>query len=212
MNEVKDDLAENYVNKPLRERFDYLANFLDFTANDILILNKLGQLANDLIPSLVDQIFQRLLDCEQTRKYFLLGHFGYAGTMIVESSQLTLQSEQMAFRRTSLGKYFKRILRQRVWNDAFLHYLSNVGLIHTNLAGSQSINVEYIHINVLFGYIEHLLLQLLLSNEQLDAQVKQSTILALNKFFWIQNDFFAMHYLKASDSMLVPPPGNCRCS
>ena len=208
---------EAYVDKPLRDRFEYLAKFLDFTPNDILTLNNLGQLANDLIPSIVDQIFRRLLDFEQTKKYFLTRHFGYSGTMTVEPSQLTLESEQMVFRRTSLQKYLKRILRQRVWNDSFLKYLSNVGRIHTNLAGSHSINIDYIHINVLFGYIEHILLDLLLSNDQLDNQIKHSSILSLNKFFWIQNDFFSMHYIQRDDSLTgkaavanVPP--NCQCS
>lgn len=92
----------------------------------------------------------------------------------------------MIFRRSSLGKYLKRILRQKVWNDAFLDYLPYVGKIHTRMAGSHSIDIDYI------------LVDAVMSNEQFDLQTKKSALLALNKFFWIQNDFFSMHYTQQS--------------
>jgi hypothetical protein len=63
------------------------------------------------------------------------------------------------------------------------------------MAGSHSIDIDYIHINILFGYVEHILLDAILSNQQIDNQTKKSAVLALNKFFWIQNDFFSMHYI-----------------
>jgi hypothetical protein len=98
----------------------------------------------------------------------------------VNEAELTLHSDQMLFRRASLGKYLKRILREKVWNDAFWDYLSDVGKIHTKMAGSHSIDIDYIHINVLFGYVEHILLDAVLSNEQFDNQTKKSAVLALN--------------------------------
>lgn len=211
--ETNVELAENHRSNPsLRDRFDYLSKFLNFTADDILTLNHLGELAAPLIPIVVDKIFQRLLDFDVTKRYFLMRHYGYAGPVTVDSAQLTLESDQMLFRRTNLGKYLKRILRQRIWNDAFLEYLSHVGKIHTNMAGSQSINIDYVHINVLFGYIEHILLEAVLSNEQIDPQTKQSTVLTLNKFFWIQNDFFSMHYINQSHSAPIVGPPNCVCN
>ncbi|CAF1310416.1 unnamed protein product [Adineta ricciae] len=188
------------VETNLRHRFEYLAKFVNFTTDDIAILNVLGKMASGLVPIIVDKIFQRLLDFDITKRYFLMRHFGYAGPVTVNESELTLESEQMCFRRTSLAKYLKRILRQKVWNDAFLEYLSYVGKIHTSMAGSHSIDVDFIHINILFGYIEHILLDIVLSNEQIDDKTKKSAILALNKFFWIQNDFFSMHYIKQTNT------------
>lgn len=178
------------VQNSLRSRFEYISKFLNFTSDDIATLNTLGELAATLIPKVVDQIFQKLLDFDITKRYFLMRHYGYAGNVVVNESDLSLESEQMIFRRASLRKYFQRIFRQKVWNDAFLEYLSYVGKIHTKLAGSHSIDIDYIHINVLFGHVEHILLDAVLSNEQLDNPTKKSAILALNKFFWIQNDFF----------------------
>ena len=156
------------VENNLRYRFEYLSKFLSFTPDDILVINALGKLAAPLIPIVVDKIFQRLLDFDITKRYFLMRHFGYSGNVIVNENELTLESEQMTFRRTSLGKYLKRILRQKVWNDAFLEYLSDVGKIHIRMADdSHSIDIDYIHINVLFGYVENILLDAVLSNQLL---------------------------------------------
>ena len=106
--ETNVDLAENHPSNPsLRNRFEYLSKFLNFTADDILTLNNLGQLAAPLIPIVVDKIFQRLLDFGVTKRYFLMRHYGYAGLVTVDSAQLTLESDQMLFRRTRLGKYLK---------------------------------------------------------------------------------------------------------
>jgi len=94
-----------------------------------------------------------------------------------------------------LSMYLKRVLTQTDWNDTFLQYLSQVGKIHTNQAGSSSINVDYIHINALLGYVEHLLIDVLWNADNIDEQIKRGVLMAINKFFWIQNDFFTMHYL-----------------
>ncbi|UJR34918.1 hypothetical protein I4U23_027696 [Adineta vaga] len=188
------------VQTNLRYRFEYLSKFINFTTDDIAILNVLGKMAAELVPTIVDKIFQRLLDFDITKRYFLMRHFGYNGTVTINESELTLQSEQMCFRRISLAKYLKRILRQKVWNDAFLEYLSYVGKIHTKMAGSHSIDVDFIHINILFGYIEHILLDVVLSNQQINNETKKLAALALSKFFWIQNDFFSMHYIKQSNT------------
>ena len=101
----------------------------------------------------------------------------------------------MELRRDMLSMYLKRVFTQRDWNDAFLQFLSQVGRMHTNQAGSASINVDYIHINALLGYLEHLLIDVLWNADNLDDKIKYAMITAVNKFFWIQNDFFTMHYL-----------------
>ena len=45
------------------------------------------------------------------------------------------------------------------------------------MAGSQSINIDYVHINALFGYIEQILLEAVLSNEAIDRFNSESILL-----------------------------------
>jgi len=49
------------------------------------------------------------------------------------------------------------------------------------MGGSHSIDIDY---------VEHILRDAVLSNQQIDNQTKKSAILGLNKFFWIRNGLF----------------------
>jgi hypothetical protein len=179
----------------LRYRFEYLSKFLNFTSDDITMLNTFAPIVFPLIPVLSDTVYRKLFSFDLTKQYFLIRNEGFEGFLPKNQCGLTLDSVQMVFRKDMLSVYLKRVLTQHDWNDTFLQYLSQVGKIHTNQAGSSSINVDYIHINALLGYVEHLLIDVLWNADNIDEQIKRGVLMAINKFFWIQNDFFTMHYL-----------------
>jgi hypothetical protein len=179
----------------LRYRFEYLSKFLNFTSDDITMLNTFAPIVFPLIPVLSDTVYRKLFSFDLTKQYFLLCNEGFEGFLPKNQCGLTLDSVQMAFRKDMLSVYLKRVLTQHDWNDTFLQYLSQVGKMHTNQAGSSSINVDYIHINALLGYVEHSLIDVLWNADNIDEQIKRGVLMAINKFFWIQNDFFTMHYL-----------------
>ena len=191
-------IDKDRLDTDIRYRFDYLANFLNFTNDDIAALNRFSKIAGPFIESVVDIVYQNLIDYDVTKDHLLKSTKDFQGTATTDPNKLTIKSEQIVFRIKSMRKYLNRILRQTVWNDAFLEFLSNVGKSHTKLAGTQSIDVEYMHINALFGFLEQTFIQAVLNNTELDLSVKRETLFALSKVFWIQNDLFAMHYLTAS--------------
>ncbi|CAF1454438.1 unnamed protein product [Adineta steineri] len=184
------------LNSNLRYRFDYLSKFLNFTPDDIQLLNRFAVILLPRIPVVADTVYRKLLGFDITKQYFLIRNDGFEGNIIKKPTSLTTESAQMTFRKDMLSRYLKRVLTQTDWNDTFLQFLSQVGKMHTDQSGSESINVDYIHINALFGYLEHLLLDILWSHENLDDKTKNLMFMAINKYFWIQNDFFTMHYLK----------------
>ncbi|CAF0772150.1 unnamed protein product [Adineta ricciae] len=185
----------NRLQLDLRYRFDYLAKFLNFTSDDIAMLNTFAPIVFPLIPVLSDTVYRKLFSFDITKQYFLIRNEGFEGFMPRKQCPITLDSAQMAFRKDMLSVYLKRILTQGDWNDAFLQYLSQVGKMHTNQAGSGAINVDYIHVNTLLAYLEHLLIDVLCNADTTDDKTKRGILMAINKFFWIQNDFFTMHYL-----------------
>lgn len=198
LNFMTEHIDKRKLELDIRYRFEYLSKFLNFTSHDIDALNRLAKESHDFIRSVADTIYQKLLEYDITKNYFLKANHGYAGVLITDPNQVTLESEQMHFRIHSIRKYFDRVLRQHVWNDAFLEYISHVGQIHTDMAGTHSINIDYIHVNALLGYIEHAFIEYVLAHEEFNETTKKEMILALSKLFWIQNDFFTMHYIIAS--------------
>ncbi|CAF1038440.1 unnamed protein product [Rotaria sp. Silwood1] len=192
---MTEHIDSNQINSNLRCRFDYLSKFLNFTSDDIAMLNKFAVIILPRVPVIVDTVYRKLLSFDITKQYFLIRNDGFEGHLTKKSTNLTVDSAQMKFRKDMLSMYLKRILTQTEWNEIFLQYLSRIGKMHTNKAGSASINIDYIHISALFGFLEHLLIDALWTMENLDNKNKYAMFAAINKLFWIQNDFFSMHYL-----------------
>jgi hypothetical protein len=201
----------NRLNTDLRYRFDYLSKFLNFTPDDIAMLNTFAPIVFSVIPVIADTVYRKLFSFDITKKYFLIRNEGFEGFLPKKTHGVTLDSPQMELRRDMLSMYLKRILTQSDWNDTFLQYLSQVGQMHTNQAGSSSINIDYIHINALLGFLEHLLIDVLWNADTIDEKTKRGILMAVNKFFWIQNDFFTMHYLMSIKDSSIPtksPPAS----
>ena len=179
----------------LRYRFEYLSKFLDFTSDDIAMLNTFAPILFPSVSAISETVYRKLFSFDLTKKSFLIRNEGFDGFLPKKHCGITLDSAPMELRRDMLSMYLKRVMTQCDWNDTFLQYLSQIGQMHTDQAGSASINVDYIHINALLGYLEHLLIELVQNVDTVDEMTKRGILLALNKFFWIQNDFFTMHYL-----------------
>ena len=183
----------------LRYRFEYLSKFLHFTSEDIAMLNTFAPMVFPLIPVLSDTVYRKLFSFDITKQYFLIHNEGFEGFLPHKRCGITLDSIEMELRRDMLTMYLKRILTQRQWNDSFLEYLSQVGKFHANITDSNRTQVEYIHINALLAYLEQLLIDVLYNAENTDETSKRGILLAINKFFWIQNDFFTMNYFLTSN-------------
>ena len=182
------------LNTDLRYRFDYLSKVLDFTSADIAILNQISSILQPAIPVIVDNVYRKLFSFDITKQYLVLRHSCLANFLPTDSFSGNFHPEGMEYRKNMLSKYLKIILTEHQWTDAFLDYLSSVAKIHTDQAGSPQIQVDHIHLNIFCGFIEQNLLDMILKNASLDSQVKSSAILAINKFFWIQNNIFSMNY------------------
>jgi hypothetical protein len=162
------------------------------------MLNAFAPIVFSRIPVIADTVYRKLFSFDITKQYFLIHHEGFEGFVPTIHGNVTLESAEIVFRKDMLSRYLKRVLTQSDWNDTFLQYLTRVGRMHTTKGGSSSIHVDYIHINALFGYLQHLLLDVLLNAENLDDKIRHAMIIAVNKFFCIQNDFFTMHFITTS--------------
>jgi hypothetical protein len=195
---MTEHIDNHLVNSDLRYRFDYLSKFLHFTSDDIAMLNAFAPILSPQAPVIADTAYRKLFSFDITKQYFLIHHEGFGGFIPTTHGSLTLESAQIVFRKDMLSRYLKRVLTQTDWNDTFLQYLSQIGRMHTTKGGSPLIHVDYIHINALFGYLQHLLFDVLWNAENLDEKTRHAMIVAVNKFFCIQNDFFTMHFITTS--------------
>mgnify|MGYP001036894678 CR=1 FL=1 len=186
------------LNSNLRYRFDYLSKFLNFTSEDIHTLNSFAPVLFPHIQSIVETVYKKLYSFDITKQYFILRNQDFESFACSHDKDTHAMSAQTEFRKDMLSVYLKSILIQTEWNDTFLQFLSSVGELHGNKRNFRSINVDYIHINMLLGYLEHSIIDTILNQDEIDVKKRRAAIKAINKFFWIQNNFFTMHYGKSS--------------
>ncbi len=83
----------------LRYRFEYLSKFLNFTSDDITMLNTFAPIVFPLIPVLSDTVYRKLFSFDLTKQYFLIRNEGFEGFLPKNQCGLTLDSVQMVFRK-----------------------------------------------------------------------------------------------------------------
>jgi len=188
-----------HIEKPrlitdLRYRFDYLSKFLNFTKDDILSLNLIAPTIFPRIPFIVETVYKKLYSFDVIQQYFILRNDDFESFSSSNDSTTSVISAQTDFRKDMLSMYLKRVFIQTEWNDTFLQFLSQIGELHSESDHSTPTHVDYIHINSLLGFLEQLLIDIVWTTDVIDQKMKRQCIKAINKFFWIQNDFFTMHY------------------
>ncbi|KAJ1895534.1 hypothetical protein LPJ66_004536 [Kickxella alabastrina] len=183
----------------LQYRFDYVSQFVGFSKRDQELIQLSGTVVGGLVPTIVDAVYDKLSNYDLTWNHFAQEQEGLQlkqDEASKQANQVTMGSEVITFRKTMLTKYLKKLVTAE-WNLSYLKYLDWVGHIHTTTPLKKStINVEYIHINALFGYVAAVVVGTLQKCDEWDEEVRDDIVNAYNKFFWVQNDLFARYYVK----------------
>ncbi|KAJ3070984.1 hypothetical protein HDU99_002534 [Rhizoclosmatium hyalinum] len=187
----------------LQYRFQYVSQFVGFDETDIKAIKDAAPLIAPLVPVIVDAVYDHLFSFDLTKQIFLQKGEGFHGHTAASLDTLTTEDEQIKFRKDFLGKYLVKLVTAE-YDAKFVQYLDRVGKIHTTTPDKKSkINVEYIHCNALFGWLHGFLAETVDALPQLQGEkmtaARAKTLAAFSKLLWIQNDFFAMYYLRDSE-------------
>lgn len=192
-------IDEQRLESDLPYRFAYLTEFMGFEREDIDAIHGMASHLAPLVPALVDAIYLKLFRYDATRRHFVPRQSGYEGTVPVNLESLTLDHEQIKFRKGHLANYLKRLVTGE-YDQKMVGYLDFVGKIHTPRAGSKEIEVPLVQMNALMGFVSDALVTTLLSLD-LDGLAKYRAVRAFNKLLWLQNDLITRHYALSSPSV-----------
>jgi len=146
------DEKQLYTND--KYRFEYVAAYMGFGEKDMQAIQDVAEKMRPAVPALVDAVYKKQFEFDITKKHFLPKNEGFEGELANTLDELTLDHPQIKFRKDFLGKYLLRILKGP-YDDRFLKYLDWVAKIHLDTPEKKSkINVDYIHINALMGFVE----------------------------------------------------------
>lgn len=185
-------LDETKLETDLQYRYEFLAEFIGFTAEDAKTIQSFAPHLGPKIPEFVEQTYSKLLSFDATARHFLPKQSGFDGESPVNLSELSLDHPQIQYRKDHLNRYLMALIG-RSYDAKMVVYLDMVGKIHTPLAGNSEINVPLVQMNALMGQLSDLLFTTI-SNSQLSAENKLQTQRSFNKLLWIQNDLITRHY------------------
>jgi hypothetical protein len=185
-------IDEPRLENDLGYRVGYLTAFMGFGPDDIAAIHAAASHLAPVVPALVDAVYVKLFTYDATKRHFVPRQFGYEGATPVNLETLTLDHEQIQFRKKHLTNYLVKLVTAP-YDAKMLQYLDFVGRIHTPKAGSKEINVPLVQMNALMGFVADAILGSILSLP-LEPEEKAHTLRAFNKLLWLQNDLIVRHY------------------
>lgn len=188
-------IDEKRLETDLAYRFAYLAEFVGFGPEDIATIHAAAPALAPLVPTIVDTIYDKLHSYDATWRHFVPRQFGYEGPTPVGIDDLTMEHEQIQFRKKHLARYVVALV-SREYDGKMVEYLDMVGKIHTPKAGATEIDVPLVQMNALMGFVADALTGIILGLG-LPREVETRTLRAFGKLLWLQNDLITRHYQAA---------------
>jgi hypothetical protein len=188
-------IDERRLETDLGYRFGYVAEFMGFGRDDIAAIHAAAPHLAPLVPALVDAVYVKLFTYDATKRHFVPRQFGYEGAIPAGLEELTLDHEQIRFRKGHLAAYLKRLVTAP-YDGKLVGYLDFVGKMHTPKAGSEQLNVPFVQMNALMGFVSHALIATIFGLP-LECEAKADMVRAFCKLLWLQNDLIVRHYAVA---------------
>lgn len=185
-------IDEPRLESDLGYRFDYVAGFMGFGADDVAAIHGAAPLLAPLVPALVDAVYAKLFQQDATWRHFVPRQHGYDGNLPTALDQLSMEHPQIAFRKQHLGRYLAALVT-RPYDAKMVEYLDMVGKMHTPKAGSKDLDVPLVQMNALMGFVSDALTATVLGLG-LPRDTEAKTLRAFGKLLWIQNDLIVRHY------------------
>ncbi|KAL6243930.1 hypothetical protein RBB50_009364 [Rhinocladiella similis] len=188
----------------LPARMAYMQSFLGWDpAKDGPLIEACKPVLAPLLGDVVDAVYEHLLDYDVTAATFAPAQT--AGGSSVDVHELHKDHANIKTRKDFLKAYLVRLVSNHDWTpeSTFWDYIDKVGKAHTGSMDSglkhrknkPPLFVEYRDVNLLLGWVENAVTDIVMGVEALDINTRVDILKALNKYWWLQNDLFARHYV-----------------
>ena len=188
-------IDEQRLEQDLGYRFGYLAEFMGFGSQDVAAIHAAAPALAPLVPALVDAVYDQLVKYDATWRHFQPRQFGYDGPVPQRLAELTMDHEQIQYRKQHLARYLAALVT-KPYDGKMVAYLDTVGKMHTAKAGSEEIHVPLVQMNALMGFVADALASTILTLG-LPRHEEVRALRAFNKLLWLQNDLINRHYQEA---------------
>jgi hypothetical protein len=187
-------IDEPRLDSDVAYRFEFLTGFMGFGLADQQAVHGAAAHLAPIVPALVDAVYDKLFQYDATMRHFVPKQHGFQGSAPQDLAALTLNHEQIAFRKKHLATYLVKLVSS-LFDAKLVQYLDAVGRIHTADAGNPAIVVPLVQVNALFGFVNDALLATI-QGLPIAQEDRLAAMRAFTKLLWIQSDLFSRHYVK----------------
>ncbi len=161
--------------------FDYMADFVGFTEEDVAAIRETRFIIEKYIPSIVAGFYTQLLRFPATRGHFLRKD----GSVDQENLQLRMQHQANFWRRAASGEY----------DDDFARYIDYVGRAHTSQGADSHIYIAERYIIGMVGFVQQRVAEALQSElREIDAELGARAAKAWNTLLIVILELLARAY------------------
>jgi len=185
-------INERRLERDLGYRFEYLAEFMGFGADDVSAIHAAATALAPLVPALVDAVYDKLNRYDSTWRHFVPRQYGYEGAAPKSLADASLDHEMIQFRKAHLARYLTALV-SKPYDNKMVAYLDMVGKMHTSKAGAKELVVPLVQMNALLGFVADAINNTILSLG-LERTQEVQTVRAFSKLLWLQNDLINRHY------------------
>jgi hypothetical protein len=118
---------EERVDRDINYRFHFLAQFFDFTEDDIKIIHENLDFVKTITPKVITGSQTKILAFDATRKLMLGRLVGYEGDMFTDPDDITLDSPNVMERHKIFCSVFDNLFASN-WDEAYLNGPFAIGL------------------------------------------------------------------------------------
>ena len=204
-----------HCNLPRHPFKKLLTNLHIRPTEDIAALQSCAKYFKQLIPAVVNIVYQKLLAYDLTARALSTrtttsasnvpasapitpmapGSANNTNTPQQEEQFLNEASPQIQHRKLFLRAYLYKLCSDPSAPELW-EYLDKVGMMHVGLGRKHPLHIEYIHMGVCLGFIQDILTDAIMSHPKLSLQRKTAFVRAIGKVIWIQNDLIAKWHVR----------------
>ncbi|KAI5476297.1 hypothetical protein MNV49_007868 [Pseudohyphozyma bogoriensis] len=157
-------------------------------------------------------VYDHLFEFSYTKQTFLVSRdTGYEGDLADSLAKLTVDSEQMKYRKHFLSFWAARILTARYEDMKTFEYLDKVGIMHIGMSAFKHrekkapLKVDLHVLSLTLGWVMDVVISIVMAfpRSVLGTSAKTDFMRAFNKIMWIQQDLFARHYTRTDEEAEV---------
>ncbi|KIX96328.1 uncharacterized protein Z520_08106 [Fonsecaea multimorphosa CBS 102226] len=181
---------ELYISLPVRVQ--YLQQFLEFGADDVVALIEGQKYIKAIIPAIVNMVYKKLLKHDITARVF-----STRDSRVEENPSKWIKEDDAQIRhRKMFLRWYLTKLNSDPSKMEYWQYLDKVGLMHVGKGRRNPLHVDYIFLGACLGYIQDSMTEAILSHPRLELTQKIAIVKAIGKVIWIQNDLMAKWHVE----------------